>query len=464
MSDTICARCIRPVPRRGVVWPEGFVCRRCYQQATRRRGRCPSCGRERLLPGLLDATPVCSDCARLGCEFACTRCGEEDEPHRKGLCARCCLSDDLTFMLTGPDGCIAEAVRPVVAALVAQNHPRSAMIWLRNPEVLRLLGALADGSLPATHEALDAEPPSRTLTHLRDLLVHHGVLPPRDRTLLLFENWLQTFLADRSPSQRVLLAGFANWHHLRAMRPLAERQALKPGRAATARQELTLATQLLEHLDGLGVAPAELAQKHLDAWLAPGPSTRYTARTFVHWAMANGHMQRIEFPRRQAATTPVTAEDEQLRLLQRCLTGQGAASTRTRLAAVLVLLFAQPVTRICRLRLDDILVDGDRIAVRLGRTPAELPEALHPLVLCHLADTGNVHTAANADSPWLFPGGRAGQPMTANAMMIELRRAGLELRSARNAAMRSISLDLPAAIAADVLGLFRPAVGVSDSR
>jgi integrase len=449
---SVCVRCDRQVPRRGVSWPEGFICNRCYQQATRRRDLCPGCTHPRLLPGLLDGAPACSDCAGLGRNFRCTRCGEEDEPYRKGLCARCCLRDDLIAMLAGPDGQIPRQVRPVIEALIGQEQPRSAMIWLRNSEVVRLLRGLADGTLPLTHETFDDAPSRRTATHLRELFVHHQVLPPRDRTLLLFEAWLDRFLADHSPATVALLSGFARWHHLRQMRSLAESGQLKPGRAATARQEITVAAQLLTHLDGLGQSTDEFTQAHLEAWLSAGPTTRYVARTFVVWAVRNRRLPRVTFPYRQAKSRPVMSEEERLATVRRCLRDPHWASARTRFAAVLLLLYAQPVTKIAKLRLEDLARQDDLVTVNLGSAPAVLPDAVRPLLEEHLAHRPNTFTAANPDSPWLFPGTRPGQPLTANSMMIDLREAGIQLLGARNGALRTLTLDMPAAVAADVLG------------
>jgi len=80
-------------------WPEGFVCRRCFQRATRHHGTCPACHTERLLPGLRDGDPVCAPCAGIDYDFTCTRCGAEDEHRRDHQCARCVLRDDLTTLL-----------------------------------------------------------------------------------------------------------------------------------------------------------------------------------------------------------------------------------------------------------------------------------------------------------------------------------------------------------------------------
>jgi hypothetical protein len=47
---------------------------------------------------------------------------------------------------------------------------------------------------------------------------------------------------------------------------------------------------------------------------------------------------------------------------------------RARVAAALVLLYAQPVTRIVRLTVDDVIDDGATLTVRLGDPPSPLPE------------------------------------------------------------------------------------------
>jgi len=55
-------------------------------------------------------------------------------------------------------------------------------------------------------------------------------------------------------------------------------------------------------------------------------------------------------------------------------------------------------------------------------------------------------------SDWLFPGYRAGQPITPNSAMINLRRLDIPLRAARNSALRQLVLDMPAAVAAQAVG------------
>ena len=77
-----------------------------------------------------------------------------------------------------------------------------------------------------------------------------------------------------------------------------------------------------------------------------------------------------------------------------------------------MLLYAQPVTRILSLTLDDVLHDDGEVAIRLGEPPAPVPEPFASLLLRHVSQRLNLTTATNADARWLFPGRRGGRPMT----------------------------------------------------
>lgn len=292
-ADATCVRCARAGPRRGVSWPEGYVCRRCFQRATRIHGTCPGCGDQRLLPGLdAGGASICVSCAGITQDLICTRCGQEDERHRRGLCARCCLRQDLTALLDDGTGVVRPELVELLEAVCGQQHPRSALIWLRSPDVRHLLTGFATGTLPLTHAILDAHPAPRTATHLRDLLMRYGGLEPRDRVIASFQAWLAEALRQYSPATAGSLRTFATWHHLRRMRHLAAKGQLRSGTAHTAKQEITAAAQLLTHLESIGVAPAHARQGHLDVWLTCGPSTRYHARSFVTWAARAGHCHR----------------------------------------------------------------------------------------------------------------------------------------------------------------------------
>jgi len=93
--------------------------------------------------------------------------------------------------------------------------------------------------------------------HSGELLVWQGALPPADRTMVLFRNWLTATRSGYSPATARLLGSFARWHHLRWMRELSEHGRLKPGTALTARQQISVAGQFLTHFETLGIAASQ---------------------------------------------------------------------------------------------------------------------------------------------------------------------------------------------------------------
>ncbi|MEU3690381.1 hypothetical protein [Streptomyces narbonensis] len=59
---------------------------------------------------------------------------------------------------------------------------------------------------------------------------------------------------------------------------------------------------------------------------------------------------------------------------------------------------------------------------------------------------------AQADSPWLFPGGQAGRTISAWAMGERLRKLGIRLAETRSTALGQLATELPAAVLARTLG------------
>jgi hypothetical protein len=71
-------------------WPEGPVCRACYDRALDAKGACPRCGEQRRLMRYDGGeTAICRACAGVPAHHVCRRCGDETAPYRRGLCARC---------------------------------------------------------------------------------------------------------------------------------------------------------------------------------------------------------------------------------------------------------------------------------------------------------------------------------------------------------------------------------------
>src|SRR5690242_5393909 len=107
----------------------------------------------------------------------------------------------------------------LLEVLCGVDRPESILTSKRNIHVLELLGGITSGAIPLTHEGFDAAGRGKHISHLRSILEHHGLLPPRDEHLARFELWLADKLdAIDSLAVRGPVEQFATWHHLRRLR------------------------------------------------------------------------------------------------------------------------------------------------------------------------------------------------------------------------------------------------------
>jgi hypothetical protein len=132
------------------------------------------------------------------------------------------LGDRLATVLDDGTGKVRGELVPFYDAVRRMRRPRSGLLWLNKPHVPPILRALARSEVPLTHEGLNQLSPWRSVTYVRDLLVDSGVLPPANRFLLMFENWLPGWLtAIPDPEHRKILHRFATWNVLRRLRATA---------------------------------------------------------------------------------------------------------------------------------------------------------------------------------------------------------------------------------------------------
>jgi hypothetical protein len=151
----------------------------------------------------------------------------------------------------------------------------------------------------------------------------------------------------------------------------------------------------------------------------------------------------LSIPVQRVSRRPALSEDERLITLGRLLT-DADTPMRLRVAGVIVLLYAQPLTRIVQLTVDDVIHDGETRLLRLGEPASPVPASVAPLLLAYIADRDNMNTATNQASRWLFPGRRAGQPPDhLSALLGEI---GVPVSAARGAAIRHQLLELPAPV------------------
>jgi len=149
------------------------------------------------------------------------------------------------------------------------------------------------------------------------------------------------------------------------------------------------------------------------------------------------------------------ADPEQRWTIARRLVHDTTLDTVDRVAGALVVLYAQPLVRICALTTDDVQIDGKTVTVNLGEDPLELQEPFATLI-GSLPMRRRAGVAEQVPGNWLFPGQRAGRHLAAVNLGNRLRALGIEPRRMRLAALDQLTKEIPPAMLTGVLGLKAP--------
>ncbi|MPY81319.1 MAG: hypothetical protein GEV04_23510, partial [Actinophytocola sp.] len=207
-------------------------------------------------------------------------------------------------------GAVRCELLPLFEALRQMRRPRSGFTWASRLDVQQLR-TLARERRPLSHAVLNELRPRRAVPHLRDLLMHHGVLPPADRDLLLFEAWLADWLptiGDRE--HRQTLNHFVRWHILRRLRDITASGPIGSYHDKQARLHITRAVSFLEWLANNGVDLGGCTQANLDAWQAEDYLDRRHAQPFLRWCMDARRVHRLRVPTR-ATDNPAPLDQHQ---------------------------------------------------------------------------------------------------------------------------------------------------------
>lgn len=442
-----CGRTVRPRGRSAAGEP---LCETC----ARRPEPCTSCGNARIVQGrTTGGQPLCRYCYRKHPDSwrPCSACGAVRQIHHHGLCEGCALAEQVRTLLAAPEGGTRPEVAPILQSLCSQPAARM-LAWVQRPSTKAVLAALANGTGPIDHRTLDQLPAhTHTIDHLRGILVTTGVLPARDEYLAALDRWVsKTLIQITDPHERALATQYVNWQHLRRLRSKARRSAVTYAENHGVRTEVRAIVRLLAWLRDNGRSLADCQQSDLDTWLAEGPIRRYAARGFILWAVARhqAHKVTIDATSRDAVP-PFIADDDRRQLVVRLLQEPKIADV-DRVAGLLVLLFAQPCSRIVRLTADHVDRSGPETTLALGRKPVSLPPPVDELVRRLVERTSDRPAGV---THWLFPGGIPGRHRSAEALVGRLNALDIQVRPARNTTMRDLAGDVPAAVLSHLLGL-----------
>ncbi|CAM5629829.1 hypothetical protein STENM327S_02391 [Streptomyces tendae] len=173
----------------------------------------------------------------------------------------------------------------------------------------------------------------------------------------------------------------------------------------------------------------------------------------MRWALSQKIARDLSFPavRWNGPSRPM--DDEARWATARRLLHDDTIRTEDRLAGLLLLLYAQWPAAISRLTVDHIEQTDGAIRIRLGDVPVQLPEIVADLAIQQVAARRSHAVLARTDSPWLFPGGQPGRPISVWAMGERLRKLGIRLAETRSTALFQLATELPAAVLARTLGI-----------
>lgn len=439
--------------KKATTWLDKPICNTCFKRARRTTAVCPGCGGQKVL-AFYDPhrRTVCAACAGLDpSRYACTTCGSAEHWYGK-RCAQCVLTERVTTVLTGRDGRICTRLWPLRDLLLVVDIPASTLKWLSTSEAARLLHDMATDVLPINHTTLDELPHTGVIDYLRALLITADVLPAREEILERFSPWLNTFLATHAEHARVLRP-YATWHLQRTMRAKSRAGTLLPGSAQNARSQLHTAAAFLTWLTNQDTTLTQATQRDLDAFLTEHPTRRQGLPGFLTWAGKHQltNLTPPVIPHYTGPTTTLTDANRWATAEQ--LLHNDNLPIDVRLAGLFVLLYGQTLTRVLRLRTQDITTDTDGTRIRLGTTTIVLPQQLATL----LEQQRNRRGKASYNprhGPWLFPGGHPGQPINAGSFATDrLNPAGIYINPSRTAALMHLAAEIPAPVLADLLGL-----------
>lgn len=463
----VCSTCRRG-PRRPVqcaicektkavaaVLPRGPVCGPCVRQLRRLPQPCTTCEQARSLVGIDDdGNGVCGPCSGDGRNWTCEDCGQVDLLLGGTRCLACTVRARVTELLSGPDGQFDDQLQGLSHFLLVDNPPERTLELLRGSEWVRTLGGLITAHRPLTHEVLDELSPSHSVNHLRIVLVHTGVLEPRDDNLEPLDAWLTKFLTTAPRQDLHLLRTYGQWSLLPRTRRRAARLGTTANTPKYVRTRIETAAHFLAWLRGNEQTLAEATQHDVDTWIESGASTRRRVRDFLTWTHARGLSAElhVQWLGREGLAEHVLGDDERWALLRRCLRDDSLALS-LRVAGALVLLYGQIPTRIVELTVNSITATDTDTYLVLQNQPVLLPPPLVALTVELAARSASVQSSAG-NSAWLFPGTRPGAHVYPGRLATALnQKIGIYVRPGRGAALNALATDLPAPVLAELLGL-----------
>jgi hypothetical protein len=448
-----CDQCGRQQPCYHASDPEKAICLGCASRRTRIVS-CLECGKPRAPHRRVQDGAICQTCDRKrgNTTGICAGCGGR-APLARDLCDPCRLRDTIEALARDGDPDAVQMLAPFLAELAAAPNPASTLRWMQTPTFWVTKDLIA-GRIEVSHAGLDDVAPRApaAVAFVRAKLVASGVLPVRDEPSAAFARWHARAVERIAPGRdRAHVRAYATWNVAHQLARTSSRDRPTTASEKYARSLVSEAIKLVCWLHAQQLELCDLRQDLLDTWIADGAATRRRVRLFIAWLQRGeilGARLNVAWDYRYPGRPPLI-DEQRLAILRRLLEDR-SIDPRDRFAGSVLLLYAQPLTRIARLRTTDITMTEDgQTTIAIGRGHLSLPEPLASIAL-GLRYQQLQHTGHEG---WLLPGRHAGTPVSADNLRLRLKRYDIASRPARHGALLALAARLPAPILADRLGI-----------
>ncbi|MGW5456214.1 hypothetical protein [Nocardia sp. NPDC003979] len=338
------------------------------------------------------------------------------------------------------------------------SSPLSGLCWLKHRKgrvraPADLLAELGRGETALTHKPFHTLQPWRAAAHLEELLMVCGIPPQVYKQICAFERWTIRHLATMTePEHARLIKRFTAWDVAPRLRARAAHKPLTVSSHRGSSSQITQVTRYLGWLAEHDLTLTDCVQADIDAWhVEHNAHARNSIRGFLLWCIANKLTRRFRLPTVVIGPATPMPQQQRIDLLGRILT-EPDHPLKSRVAAAIVLLYVQPLSRIVRLTLDDVIIDNDTVRLRFVDPPSPAPGPVAELLLSWTDQRTNMNTATNRESRWLFPGRRAGQPLHPETLGARIKALGVPTTAGRVGSLHQHVLELPAPVLADALG------------
>ncbi|MGI8899999.1 MAG: hypothetical protein ACR2HA_03565 [Nocardioides sp.] len=156
--------------------------------------------------------------------------------------------------------------------------------------------------------------------------------------------------------------------------------------------------------------------------------------SFITWLRNSRLNTSLQIPYVPRAEPEISVGDEHRWEVVERLLHDTTIRRYTRIGGLFTLLFAQPLSRLVAMRVDQVSEIDGRVHVAFNSVPIQMPTLVDHLIRDHLQDRGK-SLYVSRGTQWLFPGGNPGQHLATENIRAQLVETGINPYEGRKAAL-----------------------------